>query len=135
MCGYLEFQDVGKCVLDKGLKSGVRFCVSGLAAERIIYAFTVGGRVRYAGVCNSTSTTLKHRMKRYQGMAGAGTNKRITEAIKECLLKGQPVTIRAWKPDTEVQFGTQFGTFKIDLVRGLENPLLDRLAPEWNINT
>jgi len=125
----LGFRGVGECILDEGLKSGVRFRIGKLQDERVIYAYTVDSEVKYIGICDSTTTTLKDRMGRYQGMIGAGTNKRIAEAIKECLLEGQVVKILALKPDTELEFRG----LKIDLVKGLENPVLNKVRPAWNI--
>jgi hypothetical protein len=123
------FQKVGKCALDESLNSGVRFRINELGNERVVYAYTVDDEVKYIGVCDSTGTTLKDRMSRYQGMVGAGTNERIAELIKECLRQGKEVEILAWKPDTEVEFKG----LKVDLVKGLENPLIQGLRPEWNI--
>jgi hypothetical protein len=125
----LGFREVGECNLDKSLRSGVRFHVNRLRNERVIYACTVDGVVKYIGVCDSTKTTLKDRMSRYQGMTGAGTNRRITELIRECLTEGQEVKILAWEPETLLEFkGLQ-----MDLVKGLENPLIQEIGPEWNI--
>ncbi len=126
----LGFREVGECNLDKDLKSGVRFHINHLRDERVIYAYTVDGVVKYVGVCDSTKTTLKGRMARYQGMMGAGTNKRITGLIRKCLTEGQEVKILAWKPETSLGFKG----LKVDLVKGLENPLIQEIEPEWNIN-
>ena len=131
MLAELGFREVGECTLNEGLKSGVRFGIRELRTERVIYAFTVDGAVKYIGVCDSTATTLGDRMRRYQGMMGAGTNKRITEAIRGCLLKGHVAKILALRPDAEMQFRG----LEIDLVKGLENPLLTKVRPEWNIHT
>ena len=125
----IGFQEVGECVLDNGLKSGVRFLARRLADERVIYAYTVDGAVKYIGICDSTNTTLKKRLGRYQSMTGEGTNERITEAIRACLIRGQQVGILAFKPDTPLLFKS----LEVDLVKGLENPLIQMLRPEWNI--
>lgn len=126
----IGFREVGEWTLDENLKSGVRFLINELHNERAIYAYTVDGEARYIGVCDSTTTTLKDRMRRYQGMMGAGTNKRIAELIKGCLLEGKVVKILALKPDTEIEFKG----LKVDLVKGLENPLIRKVRPVWNIN-
>jgi len=122
------FQEVGKCTLDKGLKSGVRFHVVEMRDDRVIYAYIVDGGVKYIGICDSIGITLRDRMSRYQGMTGNGTNLKIALLIKGCLQHGKVVKILAWKPDTEIGFKG----LKVDLVKGLENPLIQELRPEWN---
>lgn len=124
----IGFREVGEWALDENLKSGVRFLVNELHNERVIYAYTVDGEVRYIGVCDKTTTTLKDRMGRYQSRAGSGTNKRIAELIKECLVEGRVVKILALKPDTEIELKG----LKVDLVKGLENPLIRKVRPVWN---
>ena len=124
----LGFQKVGQCQLDGNLKSGVRFIVNDLRDDRVIYAYDVDGQVKYIGVCDNTKTTLKHRMNRYQTMQGAGTNERITNLIRACLENGQQVEILAWKPDMDLKLKG----ITVDLVKGLENPLIQKLKPEWN---
>lgn len=70
-------------------------------------------------------------MKRYQGRAGGSTNKRITFYIKEALEKSSSVDIYALKPEQDV---TLTG-LKVDLVKGLEYPLISLLGSEkWNIS-
>ena len=123
------FQKVGDCTLDESLKSGVRFGVARLSDERVIYAYSVDGEMKYIGICESTTTTLKDRMSRYQGMIGNGTNLKIALSIKDCLRHGKKVEILAWKPDTEIEFKG----LKVDLVKGLENPLIQQVRPEWNV--
>ncbi|HFE66730.1 MAG TPA: hypothetical protein ENJ93_05660 [Chloroflexi bacterium] len=123
------FQEVGEWSLDGQLKSGVRFHLKHLCDERVIYAYRVNDAVKYIGICDNTETTLKNRMERYQSRTGAGTNARIAGLIKECLEKGQKVKILAWKPETS----PNFKGLQIDLVKGLENPLIHKIEPEWNI--
>lgn len=125
------FEKVGECRLDPNLRSGIRFIVENLPNERVIYAYEVEGQVKYIGICDNTNTTLKNRMSRYQGLQGAGTNEKIAKRLKECLERGQPVKIYAWKPDTELKLKG----VSIDLVKGLENPLIQELKPEWNIKS
>lgn len=125
----LEFEQVGECRLDDRLASGVRFSTNAMQNDRVIYAYVVEDVIKYIGVCDSSTTTLRRRMNRYQGMIGAGTNKRIAGLIKECLRTGQAVKIFAWKPEAAVTFRE----LSVDLVKGLENPLIQALRPEWNI--
>ncbi len=126
--GGLGFREVGRCGLDKSLKSGVRFSVQEYRDERVIYAYVVDGVVKYIGVCDNTKTTLKDRMRRYQGMKGQGTNRRVTELIRACLMQGSEVSILAWRPDKTIEFKG----LEVDLVKGLENPLIQKVGPEWN---
>ena len=68
-------------------------------------------------------------MSRYQGLQGAGTNERITKKIKDCLKRGKAIKIFVLKPESTLQYKG----LNVDLVKGLENPLIGRLKPEWNI--
>ena len=124
------FRDVGVWRLDSALKSGVRFSITTYADERVIYAFAVDDTTKYVGVCDTSNTTLRSRLSRYQGMAGAGTNKRVAELIKTELDSRRSVRILAWLPGEEFQVGG----LAIDLVKGLENPLIQAVNPEWNIH-
>lgn len=125
----LGFIEAGKWKLKETLKSGISFQIYKFINERVVYAFVVDDAVKYIGICDNTNTTLKDRMSRYQGMAGSGTNKRIAINIKECLEKGKRVAIIVLNPEMQLHYKT----LKIDLVKGLENPLIERLRPEWNI--
>ena len=127
--GGLKFEVVGKCERDRDLKSGVRFRVKRWKDERVVYAFRVGRTVKYIGVCDSSGTTLKKRMGRYQGMTGAGTNARITGNIDRALGARRKVEILAWKP-TRV---FRVDGLKIDVVKAVENPLIAKVKPDWNI--
>ena len=79
------FVEAGACTLDPVLKSGVRFTLHRHQADRVIYAFSVGDEVKYIGVCDNTKTCFSDRMSRYQGIMGAGTNKRVVGYIKAAL--------------------------------------------------
>lgn len=125
----LGFIEAGKWELKETLKSGISFQIYKFISERVIYAFVVDNAVKYIGICDNTNTTLKDRMSRYKGMAGSGTNERIAIKIKECLEKGKRVAIIVLNPEMELHYKS----LKIDLVKGLENPLIEGLRPEWNI--
>ena len=125
----LGFQEVGQWQLDGNLKSGVCFSLNAFHNDRVVYGYTVEGEVKYIGVCEKIETTLKDRLRRYQSMTGGSTNARIAGLIKECLLAGKEVKILALKPNTEIRFHG----LRVDLVKGLENPLLQETDPEWNI--
>ncbi len=126
----LGFEVAGSCSLDKRLRSGVRFTTTRHQHERVIYAFAVDGNVKYIGVCDNTRTRFGTRMARYQGMTGAGTNKRVAGLLKRVLSRGSTVRILAWQPGRVVRVGD----LRVDLVKGLENPLIALAAPEWNIH-
>jgi hypothetical protein len=123
-----HFEPVGECVLDDSLNSDVRFRLDRMKKDRVVYAYSVDGVIKYVGICDSSTTTLGDRMGRYQGLAGGGTNLGIAGKIEDCLMQGKKVLILAWKPDFEVEVGG----LKIDLVKALENPLIRELKPEWN---
>ncbi len=124
------FLQVGSWLIDTALKSGIRFRLDALQDKRVIYTFTIDGQVKYIGVCDSSDTTLKERMKRYQGMMGAGTNKRVANLIRNAISEGRLVSILAWRPDQNLEVNG----LRVDLIKGLENPLIEVLKPEWNIH-
>lgn len=123
------FQEVGQWSLDGILKSGVRFTLTTYSNDRVIYVFLVDDDVKYIGVCEKTVTTLSKRMARYQSMAGSGTNKRVAGFIREALSNGIRVKILALKSDKVMRINN----LEVDLVKGLENPLIQAFKPEWNI--
>ncbi len=123
------FVEVGEWKLEESLKSGVAFELYNFQKERVVYAFVVDDEVKYIGVCDNTSTTLKDRMSRYQSQQGAGTNERIANKIKDCLKRGKAIKIFALKPESTLQYKG----VNVDIVKGLENPLIGKLKPEWNI--
>jgi hypothetical protein len=126
----LGFVEAGMCSFDPGLKSGVRFSVTRSHGERVIYAFVVDEAAKYVGVCDNTKTCFASRMSRYQGMTCNGTNKRIAERVKRVLSQGSTVKIFVWRPEQQVRVGD----LTIDLIKGIENPLISRIHPEWNIH-
>ncbi len=130
---FLEygFIKVGEWKLDGNLKSGIRCILYELQDERVIYAYTINEEIKYVGVCDTTSTALKSRMNRYQSMIGGSTNERVAKLIQKALMEGKEVKIYAWKPESDIQFRG----LKIDLVKGLENPLIQQAKPEWNIKS
>jgi len=89
----------------------------------------VDGEVKYVGICEKYLTTLRDRMKRYKSMAGAGTNERIVGKIKNRLEAGNGVKIYALKNNREYRYKD----LRLDFIKGLENPLIRKLKPEWNI--
>jgi len=124
-----DFVEIGEWKLKKGLKSGITFKLNKFEDERVIYAFVVDDKVKYIGVCENSTTTIKDRISRYKSLQGAGTNERIAGKIKDCLKDGRTVRIFALKPKSTLLYKD----LKIDLIKGLENPLIKKLNPEWNI--
>ncbi len=124
------FVEAGKWELANGVRSGIRFSLRRLAERRVVYAFVVDQVPKYIGVCDTSRTTLKDRMQRYQAKTGGGTNERIAELIRRCLVEGRTVKIFAMLPGQ----AAPYKNLQLDLVRGLEYPLIERLKPEWNIH-
>lgn len=112
------------------VKSGISFKITNQQPERerVGYAFIVDGEVKYIGVCESSTTTLKDRMSRYKNWQGGGTNKRIAKKIKGCLENKRVVKIFALNPRSPCKYND----LDVDLVKGLENPLIEKLEPKWN---
>ena len=142
------FIKVGKWILNKNNKSGIDFELNDLNKERVIYAFVVDGKTKYIGICESNKRTLEDRMKMFKNKQGGGTNERIADEIKKCLEDGKTVEIFALKPELSVVYkGPEITieynhyteivvknkSIEVDLIRGLEYPLIERLKPEWNI--
>jgi hypothetical protein len=65
-------------------------------------------------------------------MTGGGTNEKVTTHLPECLSLGCDVSVWAWKPTETIDIAG----LRVDPVKGLENPLIDRFRPErkWNQN-
>lgn len=125
----LGFSVAGKWQLDQKLKSGVRAALKSFQKERVIYAFVVDNVCKYVGICDDPSTTLVDRIGRYQAMVGAGTNERVCGLIQKVLSAGGTVEIMALKPEASLEFAG----LNVDLVKGLENPLIQWADAEWNI--
>lgn len=126
------FVEVGKWELDNGVKSGITFKIdkSDFLNKRVVYAFVVCNEVKYIGVCDNKKTKLKGRMERYKYLSGAGTNARVVKEIKGCL-NSKPVTksVKIFALEPQVR---KYEDLNVDLVKGLEYPLIERLKPDWN---
>ena len=122
------FVCVGHWELDSNLKYGARCRLTSLTNERVLYAFVVNNSVKYVGICEKDSTSLKKRMSRYQSRAGGSTNSRINNYINELLKSRNEVFIYALKPNL-IQ---KFEDLQLDLIKGLENPLINHFDPDWN---
>ena len=123
------FRPAGTWRLKSTVGSGIGYELVACAAVRVLYAFVIDNRAMYVGVCEKDTTTLKARMGRYQAMQGNSTNRRVASLIRECLEKGNSVGILAIQPSDE---GPRYRSLTIDLVKGLENPLIRALNPPWN---
>ncbi len=122
------FISAGEWITKATIKSGIAFILTEFAEDRVVYSFVVDGIPKYIGICEKDTTTLKKRMRRYSSKQGTGTNERILAEIKHLLDRGKKVEIHALKPAAEYIYAG----LQIDLIKGLENPLIRRLNPEWN---
>jgi len=127
------FIEVGECKTKNSLKSKVAFEIHNLKEKRVVYAFVVDDKAKYIGICAKPKITLKDRMGRYQSMTGDSTNERIAGEIKKCLKRGKAVKIFALKPESSLLRKGFYKGLKVDLVKGLENPLFESLDLKWNI--
>lgn len=117
-------------------RNRIAFHLNSTGDKRVVYAFLVDGAPRYIGICEKDHTILKKRMDRYRSQAGGSTNKRIAAEIEGALKEGNTVEIWALVPKS----APKHKGLPVDLVKGLENPLLARMAvlpgmPLWNATT
>lgn len=128
-CGFIK---AGEWHSKSKLKSGIDFKLSQFENDRVIYVFVVDDKIdtpKYIGICEDRKTTLKDRMRRYKNLQGDKTNKRIVKTIKECLDQYMCVEIYALKPGDEYFYKD----LKVDMIKGLEGPFIEKFDPEWNI--
>jgi len=118
------FVEVGKWEPSRDLKNEIDFKLHRFEKERVIYAFVVNGEEKYVGACEVSETTLRRRMSTQR------QNTRIARLIRTCLEQGKVVKIFALKPEPSIQYKG----IDVDLVKGLENPLINILGTykEWN---
>ena len=122
------FKEVGEWKRYNKIKSGIDFHISGFEHKRVIYAFVIGDEVKYVGICEKDTTSLSRRLKRYKNSEGKG-NRRIAGNIRRSLEEDNLVEIFALKPELVYKYRG----LEVDLVKGLENPLIKYFQPEWNI--
>lgn len=125
------FEEVGEWKTYDKIRSGINFHLSKFEAERVIYAFVVDEEVKYIGICEKDTTSLRDRLNRYKNLQGGSTNRRVAGEIKGRLEKDRKVKIYALKPE----LGWKYKDLEIDTVKGLENPLLRKFTLEWNIQS
>ena len=115
-CGewHLE-EDKLKCILTENA-----------TAQKVLYAFISENTVLYIG---KTVLSLKKRMYGYQKPGKSqSTNIKGNKLIKEVLVSGSIVEIHAL-PDNGLLY---YGCFHVNLAAGLEDSIIQKLAPKWN---
>lgn len=128
------FEKAGRCELSNNYVSGVDIILNQFKEERVIYCFVVDDTIKYIGICKGQNRTLNMRMKKYRSRAdhqknNKGTSLEIIKKIKKCLEEDKIVEIFAHKPPNNYHYKN----FEIDLVRGLEYPLIEKFrASLWN---
>ena len=128
------FKKAGRCELSNNYVSGVDIILNQFKEERVIYCFVVDDTIKYIGICEGQNRTLDMRMKKYRSRAdhqknNTGTSLEIIKKIKKCLEKDKIVEIFAHKPPNNYIYKN----FEIDLVRGLEYPLIEKYRESlWN---
>ena len=96
-------------------------------AENVIYAFISEEAVLYIG---KTVRSLKKRMYGYQNPAKSQrTNDRCHDAILESVSAGMTIEIHAFKDNGLLTYGG----FHVNLAAGLEDDLIKKLKPTWNL--
>jgi len=127
-----RFRKVGEWMLNMN-KNGIdfKFFRKSIANERVIYAFTSknGTHVKYIGICEKRDGYLKQRMDDYKTARTKSTEWKV-ERIKKQLELGKKVEIWAVKP--EISPHPTYIGLRVDLIRGLENQLINKFNPEWN---
>ena len=102
--------------------------------RRGIYAFVkdnaVENPVKYIGITDELFKPIIERLQRYQKEKREGfTSHRVSGHILEALKNNSTIKIYTLIPDDEIEFKK----IPIDLVKGLEYPLIDYFKCEWNI--
>ncbi len=121
----LGFEEVGEWVFERG---ALQFSLTQCGHERdLLYAFVVCGEVKYIG---KSSRTLEQRLNGYrQPGPTQRTNLRIRPVIEEQLRQGMRVQILALVQREEILYRS----VPLSLAGGLEDALIARFNPPWNI--
>lgn len=121
----LGFEEVGEWVLrDDALQ--LRLARYGQESG-ILYAFVAESAVKYIG---KSSRTLEQRLYGYSRPGPTQhTNLRIRPAIEELLRQGQRVQILALVQKEEILYRDM----PLSLAGGLEDALIARFSPPWNV--
>jgi hypothetical protein len=137
----IGFHHVGYWMLDSK-RTGRIQCSLRTAApyEKTLYAFIVNGDVKYVG---KTTRTLAMRMKDYEAglrerekasrndipsPRAPSTNARVGRALFTALSGGDMVEIYVL-PDVDLH---HYGDFHLNLAAGLEDSIIEVMAPAWN---
>lgn len=105
---------------------------SDLVSSRVIYAYVMGRAVKYIGICQGKNTTLKKRLNRHHWK----TNMKLksVRSLRNGLKEERQIMIYAWMPKQD----RIYKWLSIDLVKGLESPLIYRfktIKNGWNKQT
>lgn len=94
--------------------------------KNVLYAFICNGDINYIG---KTTQSLTKRMYGYQnpGISQA-TNKKNNINIIGLLKNNQPVDIFVFSSSGLLKYGS----YQVNLAAGLEDSLIEKIAPEWN---
>lgn len=96
--------------------------------RNVLYAFISNGKIKYIG---KTTQTLDKRMYGYQNPGlSQSTNIRVNGEIKKLLKQNNLVDIFILADNGLLSFGG----FRINLAAGLEDTLINKLNPKWNMS-
>ncbi|MFB6158338.1 MAG: hypothetical protein ABEJ95_01615 [Candidatus Nanohalobium sp.] len=103
----------------------VDFDLNANSSKEAVYVITSDGVPMYIG---KTNKTLKTRITGYKNPhESQKTNEKIKEKITEKLESGSEVGIWSLSPNQ-----ISYRGLELDMVRALENPLIQKFDPEWN---
>jgi hypothetical protein len=121
----LGFEEVGEWLIEE---DSLQFSLTRHRNERnILYAFVAQGEVKYIGKSNQT---LSRRMSGYkQPGPTQNTNIRINASMKDLLDKNISVQILAFIEKEKILYRE----VPINLAAGLEDNLIARVRPPWNL--
>lgn len=95
--------------------------------EGVLYSFVVDEEIKYIG---KTIQKLVKRMKGYENPGKTqATNIRNNSSIQQILDLGNEVDIFCFKGEK-----TFYKDYEVNIAAGLEDNLIDKLKPEWNIS-
>jgi len=133
---HYGFEEAGYWQLSDTHKSHIRHQLTALRDRRVLYAFVRDTEVVYVGICDGQSRTLKKRMNNYQSFSSkvreGTTNRNVRGHIKAWLEGGSKVRIFGLEPTTAGGSDYVHQGLAVDLVKGLENPLIEVFDPILN---
>lgn len=121
----LGFEQVGRWFWDG---DDLNFELNQHQSEKdILYAFVVDGEVKYIG---KSVLTLHKRIYFYKNCGPTQrTNIRVRDKLRTCLKNGSQVLIYAFVQKMPLMYQD----IPINLAAGLEDNLIAKIQPEWNI--